>query len=126
VCQIIKKNIKSDINALNDIVSDIMLSIDKNIGDEHLFNIRLILSELLINSIIHGNNNDIEKNILISLKLDDALIELSVKDEGNGFNYSKNLNPCEFCESGRGLLLVEGLSDQFIIYDNAITCIKYI
>ena len=126
VCQIIKKNIKSDITILNDIISDILLSIDKKIGDDHLFNIKLILSELIINSIIHGNNNDKEKNIFISLIIEDSWIEVSVCDEGDGFFYSKNLNPCNFSESGRGLLLVEGLSDQFIINNNTIRCVKYI
>lgn len=124
--QIIKKSIKSDINIINDIVTDIILSIDKKIGEDNLFNIKLILSELIINSIKHGNNNDIEKNIFISLFIDDNCVEISVSDEGQGFMYSKNLDPCTFCESGRGLLLVEGLSDLFIVCKNIITSIKYI
>ncbi|HBB28025.1 MAG TPA: ATP-binding protein [Clostridiales bacterium] len=126
VSQIIKKNIKSDISIMNDIVTDIILSIDKKIGEDNLFNIKLILSELIVNSIIHGNNNDSDKNIFIYLFIDDKWIEISVSDEGEGFKYSKNLEPCTFCESGRGLLLVEGLSDHFIVYKNFITSIKYI
>lgn len=124
--QIIKKSIKSDINIMNDIVTDIILSIDKKIGEDNLFNIKLILSELIVNSIKHGNNNDIEKDIFISLFIDDKWVEISVSDEGKGFMYSKNLDPCTFCESGRGLLLVEGLSDLFIVCKNIITSIKYI
>lgn len=111
---------------MKDIVSEIILTIDKTIGDDNLFNIRLILSELIINSIKHGNNNDIDKNIEISLFIDDNWIEISVEDEGNGFLYSKNLDACTYCESGRGLLLVEGLSDLFIVCKNFITSIKYI
>ena len=126
VSQIIKKNIKSDINIMNDIVSDILLSIDKEIGDDDMFNIRLILSELIINGIKHGNKNDIEKNIFISLFIDDKWVEISVSDEGEGFIYTKNIDPFAYCESGRGLLLVEGLSDMFIVCKNNITSIKYI
>ena len=126
MCQIIKKNIKSDINIMNDIVTDIILSIDKKIEDDSLFYIRLILSELIVNSIKHGNNNDRDKDVYISLFVEDDWIEITVSDEGDGFIYSKNLNPCAFCESGRGLLIVEGLSDRFIVCKNNITCIKYI
>lgn len=124
--QIIKKKIKSDINIVKDIVSEILSTIDKEIGEDNLFDIRLILSELIINSIKHGNNNDIKKNVEISLFIDDKFIEISVSDEGNGFIYSKNLDACTFCESGRGLLLVEGFSDMFIVCKNLITSIKYI
>lgn len=126
MCQIIKKNIKSDINIINDVVAEIIFSIDKKIGEDNLFNVKLILSELIINSIKHGNNNDREKNIFISLFIEDKWIEISVSDEGKGFAYSRNLDPCTYCESGRGLLLVEGLSDMFIVCENIITSIKYI
>ena len=125
VSQIIKKNIKSDINIVNDIVTDILLSIDKKIGEDNLFNIKLILSELIVNSIKHGNNNDCEKNISIFLLVEDRWVEINVCDEGKGFMYSKNLDPCTYCETGRGLLLVEGLSDLFLVCKNSITSIKY-
>ena len=125
VSQIIKKNIKSDINIMNDIVNDILLSIDKKIGEDNLFNIKLILSELIVNSIKHGNNNDRDKNISICLFIEEDWVEISVSDEGQGFMYSKNLDPCTFCETGRGLLLVEGLSDIFLVCKNSITSIKY-
>ncbi len=124
--QIIKKNIKSDINLVNDVINEILSLIDKEIGEDNLFDIRLILSELIINSIKHGNKNDINKNTDISLYIDDNFIEMSVGDEGDGFTYSRNLDACTFCESGRGLLLVEGLSDMFIVCKNFITSIKYI
>lgn len=126
MCQVIEKNIKSDISQINSIVSDLIYSIEKKISDDHIFNLKLILSELIINSIKHGNNNDKEKNIIVSLVITDDWIEVSVCDEGNGFMYAKNLNPSNYSESGRGLLLVEGLSDQFIVCNNTIKCIKYI
>lgn len=124
--QIITRNIKSDINILNDIVTDILLSIDREISDDDKFNIKLILSELIINGIKHGNKNDLEKNIFVSLFIDDEWVEISVSDEGEGFIYTKNIDPYTYCESGRGLLLVEGLSDMFIVCKNNITSIKYL
>ncbi len=124
--QIIKKKIKSDINLVNEIVSEILSLIDKRIGEDNLFDIKLILSELIINSIKHGNKNDTNKITDICLYIDDKCVEMSVGDEGTGFIYSKNLDACNFCESGRGLLLVEGLSDLFIVCKNMITSIKYI
>jgi serine/threonine-protein kinase RsbW len=126
VNQIIKKKIKSDINVVNDVVVEVLSFIDKKIGEDNLFDIKLILSELIINSIKHGNKNDSNKNTDICLYLDDKYVEMSVGDEGTGFTYSKNLDACTFCESGRGLLLVEGLSDMFIVCKNMITSIKYI
>ncbi len=124
--QIIKKKIKSDINLVNDIVSEILSLIDEKIGEDNLFDIRLILSELIINSIKHGNKYDINKTTDICLYIDDKCVEMSVGDEGEGFTYSRNLDACTFCESGRGLLLVECLSDMFIVCKNFITSIKYI
>jgi serine/threonine-protein kinase RsbW len=126
VNQIIKKKIKSDINLVNDIVGEVLSLIDNKIGEDNLFDIKLILSELIINSIKHGNKNDINKNTDICLYIDDKYVEMSVGDEGTGFTYLKNLDACTFCESGRGLLLVEGLSDMFIVCKNMITSIKYI
>jgi len=126
VNQIIKKKIKSDINLVNDIVSEILSLIDEKIGEDNLFDIRLILSELIINSIKHGNKYDINKTTDICLYIDDKCVEMSVGDEGEGFTYSRNLDACTFCESGRGLLLVECLSDMFIVCKNFITSIKYI
>lgn len=127
VYQKISRTIKSNISSINDVVNDIIVNIkNNNIRDSHLFNIRLILSELIINSIKHGNKYDINKHIKVVLVVDDTFIRICVTDEGNGFVYKKNSSADKFCETGRGLLLVEGLSDRLIIDKNMIMCVKYI
>ncbi|QSX06898.1 ATP-binding protein [Sedimentibacter sp. zth1] len=124
--QKIRKSIKSDINIVNEVVKEILLSIKNNLEDEQLFNIRLVLSELIINSIQHGNKYDINKNIDIVLVVEDTFIKVCVTDEGDGFCYEENLNDSNFTENGRGLILVNGLMDRCVIDNNIVLCVKYI
>ena len=123
--QVIEKCILSDLELLNDTVGDISVSISDDITVDVLFNIKIILNELIINGIKHGNCCNKDKKVYIKLIIDDKFFDITVKDEGAGFKYCKNLSPCEYMECGRGLLIVEGLSDSFCVNNNAVICRKY-
>lgn len=91
--------------------------------EDRLFDVRLILNELLINGFEHGNRRNRNKKIYLSLCADDMGLELSVTDEGTGIQNS-SCNPYDMdCCSGRGLLLVQKLSDTVCIDQNRITAI---
>ena len=47
----------------------------------------IAIHEMLINALEHGNKFDESKKIKIELKLKDQFIQLSVEDEGEGFNW---------------------------------------
>lgn len=75
------------------------------------FAVKLALEEALINAIKHGNKLDRNKKVEIEAKISPDLVEITIEDEGPGFDRSsvpdpteeENLEKC----SGRGILLME-------------------
>jgi len=75
------------------------------------FAIRIALEEALINAIKHGNRFDPKKKVHIEAKVSPKKLEVTIEDEGAGFNrrsvpdptLQENLEKC----SGRGILLME-------------------
>jgi anti-sigma regulatory factor (Ser/Thr protein kinase)/anti-anti-sigma regulatory factor len=54
----------------------------------NLFGVRMVSRELLINAVEHGNHNDSQKLIFISVNLlEDDRLHLCVKDQGEGFDF---------------------------------------
>ncbi len=76
---------------------------------------------------MHGNSQDVSKLVSVRVLINNRCIIIEVADEGKGVNYiHKELGEYDFSESGRGLMLVEGLSDKFSVEGNRVTCIQYI
>jgi len=120
--------ISSDLCEIRTVLDNILNNLCNIVHDETtLFDIKLILNELIINSAIHGNNQDKEKYINLRMKVDNRLIKIEIIDEGEGFCYDKNsYDPLELKCCGRGLVLVDGLSDEFYVNKNKVVSIKYI
>lgn len=112
--------IPSDLIHMKPAVADALYFLCKNlpqIESRCLWEFKLILSELIVNGIIHGNHSDSAKFISIKLVIagdaHDPSVSCEIADEGDGFDYqSFNSNP-ENNESpgGRGIIIVNGLSD---------------
>lgn len=88
-----------------------------------LFEIKVILYELIQNAICHGNKNDAVKSVKLNVKTEGDTICIIVEDEGEGYNFKQLLNSikddesinCDVCdlkESGRGMILVTNLSKK--------------
>ncbi|UMZ74284.1 ATP-binding protein [Natranaerofaba carboxydovora] len=79
--------------------------------------------ELMINAIEHGNKNDHSQTIIVKLIIARKYIILTVKDNGNGFNWAKQINKNlrleTVNESGRnlGLTIIRMLCDD-IFFNN--------
>ncbi|MGF0040174.1 ATP-binding protein [Peptoniphilaceae bacterium SGI.131] len=113
----------SSIDSINTTVANILKEIKPLIEDEDvIFDIRLILNELLINGFEHGNQKDINKLISIKFKLDDSHAYVEVKDEGRGILNDYPYDVCDLKCCGRGLLIVESLSDFVEIENNLVRC----
>ena len=92
---------------------------------EIIFDIKLILNELVINGAIHGNSCINSKCVSLSLELVNDKMTIEVKDEGQGIDYDvSGYDPTDLLYGGRGL--VYGLSDEFYIDKNRVVAIKHI
>ena len=91
---------------------------------------QIAFEEALTNAIVHGNNNDYSKNVNISFSIKQNMLEISIEDEGSGFNYKaiKINNDDVYRKNGRGILLISLYTDSFHFedYGRKIVMNKYI
>jgi len=78
--------------------------------------LKLIVDEALHNAMEHGNRWDPGKNILIKIKTGDDFVEVTIKDEGEGFDFSGRIQTEDSGTNlnmrGRGILLIRKLCDS--------------
>ncbi|NLJ77931.1 MAG: ATP-binding protein [Tissierellia bacterium] len=117
----------SDLDEIKDFINDILDRLDTVVEDENLmFDIKLILNELIINGVIHGNRCNRKKCIDLYLEIIDDAVRIEVKDQGKGIDCNAGIyDPEELKVCGRGLVIVDGLSDEMYIDKNRIVAVKY-
>jgi serine/threonine-protein kinase RsbW len=83
---------------------------DREFGEREVFGIRLALEEALVNAVKHGNQMDRSKLVRVAFRVDGDLFEVTIEDEGPGFNPEDVPDPIAFENlerpCGRGLLLM--------------------
>ena len=95
-----------------------------------LADIAISVTEAVTNAVVHGNKNDLEKKVFIKLKADSSRVEITVEDEGNGFDPESIQSPIEegnlLKEVGRGIFILKSLMDKvdFIIQPQKGTIVK--
>ena len=86
-----------------------------DIKDDLYGNIMVAVTESVNNAIIHGNKEDSQKNVSLSMLLGDSTIKCVVEDEGSGFDYDSLPDPTApenlFKMGGRGVFLIKNLTD---------------
>jgi len=112
-----KKIITSDPNLIpevNDFIFEKLESLD--IDNSLLTNLNLAISEGLSNAIVHGNKLDPRKIVIITLNCFDNRIEVSIKDNGNGFNPEEVPDPTNpenlLKDSGRGIYIMKSFIEE--------------
>lgn len=125
---IYKGSVCSDLDEIKSFIQNILNKLKNIIDDEDLmFDIKLILNELIINSVIHGNQSNRCKCVKLQLEVIGDSLRIEVSDEGSGVNFDiSSYNPEELKCCGRGLVIVNGLSDEFTIERNKVVAVKYI
>jgi YesN/AraC family two-component response regulator len=87
---------------------------EKNLKNRHL--ILFALEEALKNAIIHGSLNNETKKVLLDVTLTDTAIELTITDDGKGFDHQKFLLQSKSdmmrANNGIGLLLMSCYMDE--------------
>jgi serine/threonine-protein kinase RsbW len=109
--------INSDVIELKKVetfLRDIFL--EYSLENKYFNKVYLCISEAVINSIKHGNKNDINKNVLIEVSYDIPEINIMIEDEGNGFDLNQISDPTSKGniknESGRGIFIIKTLTNQ--------------
>ncbi len=113
--------IKIQIPSLNENIRIVESFIDNaqekyDFSDDIYGNIMIAVTESVNNAIKHGNKNDKDKNVTLSLSLDENEISFVIEDEGVGFDYNNLPDPTapENLErpEGRGIFLMKNLCDE--------------
>ena len=85
-------------------------------GEELHDRLLLTLSEAVNNAIIHGNNQQRHKKITVFAIHKEHHLQISVEDEGNGFDPTKLPDPLKeenlLNEGGRGIYLIKQYADD--------------
>lgn len=87
-------------------------------SEEDSSRIMLSLSEAVNNAIMHGNEGNAEKDVVIHTMLDRSqrILQISVEDEGEGFDPEEIPDPLKdenlLNEGGRGIYLIKEYADD--------------
>ena len=116
-----KKIVKSDPNLIPKVDEFIFDKISSlNLGSDLLSNLGLAVSEALSNAMVHGNKLDPNKDVIVSMKITDDKLTISIKDEGKGFDPSKVPDPTKpeniLKDSGRGIHIMRSFIDE-VLFD---------
>ena len=103
-------------------------------SDQHRFqegvygNILIAVTEAVTNAILHGNQNDIIKQVEISFQFSNPYVQCFISDQGAGFDYQiHNLNSDAvellLQPHGRGLFIMRQLSDRLTFHKDG-SCVE--
>ena len=125
---IYKGSVCSDLDTIKSFIDKTVQILNGIISDRDLmFDIRVILNELIVNGALHGNECMSSKTVSLTLRMSEDKLMIEVEDEGRGINYNlKEYNPSDLKSWGRGLVLVNGLSDELYVDRNRVVSIKRI
>jgi serine/threonine-protein kinase RsbW len=87
----------------------------RDFNDNDIFAVHLALDEAFENAVVHGNKMNPAKKVKVEYTVDSDKIEISITDEGNGFEPESvpdpRFGPGLEETAGRGLLLMNSYMD---------------
>lgn len=105
---------QKSVKLIEPIIDKLRAAVDLHI--DLYYDLIITCTEAVNNAIIHGNKCDLEKKVNFELCANHDLIEVTVRDEGNGFDPESVSNPLEaenlFKSSGRGIFIIKELSNR--------------
>lgn len=108
--------INSDIEKLK-VVETLVDTLSKKLGvsDEVYGKILISTVEAVNNAILHGNKGDRNKKVTVLMSADGNVLDITVTDEGEGFEYGNLPDPTDPKNienlHGRGVFLMRRLAD---------------
>lgn len=124
--EIFSASVPSSINSIGKVVDEFITKLQCSYGAVNeciLFELRVILNEVLINAIRHGNREDVNKIVKVDAGISGrGMIFIIVEDEGCGYDFDQVCN-CrdslfditdlqDMNECGRGIKIVRSLCDH--------------
>ena len=115
------KSINLEIPSLPDNVRIVESFIDNSkekfkFNDDIYGNVMIAITEAVNNAIQHGNKNDKNKNVLLSMEYKEDRLKFTVEDQGNGFDFTDVPDPTAPGNieqtNGRGIFLMKTLADE--------------
>ena len=85
--------------------------LDAHVEPSIAFDVRLLVSELVTNSVKHANVSE-QDSVYLEVKMDGDVVRVEVRDSGPGFEPPAAAPP-EDADEGWGLFLVEQLADEW-------------
>lgn len=100
-----------------------------HINDEVFPKILISVTEAVNNAIIHGNQVDESKQVMLYSKLHNRELHILVEDEGHGFEPNNIPDPCTeeniFKCGGRGVMIMKSLTDEVHFKKNG-SCVELV
>lgn len=114
--------LESDLASIERVVEETEAFLAPRVGDEDLaYRVVLLATEAVTNAIEHGNKFDPNKQVFYRVDVQAARIDLTVEDQGEGFDPSDRDDPREaenlLREGGRGILFMESMADDIQFMD---------
>jgi len=84
--------------------------------DGDVFSVHMAAEEALVNAVKHGNQSNIDKTIHICCQISSQMVQISITDQGSGFNpeaIPDPTSPENLCrEGGRGVKLMQSFMSR--------------
>jgi len=103
----------------------------KGFSQDDIFAVHLALEEAFLNAVKHGNKMDSTKKVVVEYTVDQEKIEISVTDEGEGFDPGSIPDPRVgdnlYRPEGRGLLLISSYMHtvEYTSRGNSLRMVRY-
>jgi serine/threonine-protein kinase RsbW len=122
--------LKSTEAEVKKVSSEVLKTLEDNeFGEDMIFAVHLSLEEAFINAIKHGNHGDPQKKILADCLITPEKLDISITDEGFGFDPNGVPDPrCNgnlYRSCGRGVLLIQSYMDV-VEYNSRGNCIHMV
>ena len=86
--------------------------LDEYVGDECTDKVRLLVSEVVTNAVVHGGA-DVAVTLQLTMRVTSKLVRVEVTDPGGGFDASGGPPGSDREIGGWGLVLVDKLADRW-------------
>lgn len=93
------------------------LAREAGFSSDDIDHLGMAVRESMVNAVTHGNGYNKDKSVHFSVRVGGGTLEISIRDEGEGFDPGGVPDPTApenlLKASGRGLLLMNALVDEF-------------